>query len=226
MALPSCSDTWLSDNSVSWGITWPKLATSSTALLLLRPSTDVEWKGGARVEREHKVKDTAESPVAFPWPLPCLISKFCATFCARGTRGWGDLDEEQCPPSLQTTEKELLWFPAQVQGWEPTWLLPVLHPGMFSRCSPAPLPLTIESKSHYLHHIHGNHLPEKMQEFLATNQITITGSGCLRQGNKLGLFQGSVAGGDLSGSGAFVVELIQFISEMSLIKQSQRLGYF
>lgn len=65
MALPSCSDTWLSDNSVSWGITWPKLATSSTALLLLRPSTDVELKEGARVEREHKVKDTAECPVAF-----------------------------------------------------------------------------------------------------------------------------------------------------------------
>jgi len=63
----------------------------------------------------------------------------------------------------------------------------------------------------YLHCIYRNDLPEKMQEFLATHQITITGSGCLRQGNKLDLFQESVAVEDLSGFKAFVVELIQFI---------------
>lgn len=98
---------------------------------------------------------------------------------------------------------------------ETTLLLLILHSVMFFRCyhpcSLAPLLLTIESKSRYLYRIYWNHLPEKMQEFLATNQITITGSGCLRQGNKLDLFQGSVAVEDLSGFRAFVVELIQFI---------------
>lgn len=112
-------------------------------------------------------------------------------------------------------ENEILWFSAEVHVCETILLLLILHSVMFFRCchpcSLAPLLLTIESKSYYLYHIYGNHLPEKMQEFLATNQITITGSGCLRQGNKLDLFQGSVAVEELSGFRAFVVELIQFI---------------
>lgn len=82
----------------------------------------------------------------------------------------------------------------------------------------------MEGKSHYC--LYGDNLPEKMQEFSATYQINITGSGCLRHSNKRDMFYGSVAVGDLSGFRAFVVELIQFIQEMSLIKQSERLGYF
>lgn len=111
---------------------------SSTALLLLRPITDVlvwSWRVIPGCRGSTGRRTWLNLLLHFHGHFLALFC--CATLCAWGTQGWGDWDDEQDPLSLQTTEKELLWFPAQLQGWEPTWLLLVLHPGMFSRCSPA-----------------------------------------------------------------------------------------
>lgn len=67
---------------------------SSTALLLLRPVTNVlmwSWRviPGCRGSTRWR---TWESPVAFPWPLPCLVL-LCNFMCMRhsglGRLGWG-----------------------------------------------------------------------------------------------------------------------------------------